>query len=113
MHKDLSFQGLAVCITALLCGCSPGNELVPDIGWNPVARVRVAHQDTEYGVPTFVWLEPTAPSPQASAEGVAWQVLHQLAPTYHLNPQALAAAQVRGVHDTGRGAIIVQFEQRI
>ena len=110
----LLFHGLTIGIAALLGGCGTDPSEPPSaVSWKPVAGTQIAHQDAQFGVPSFVWLEPAATAPQSTAEDVAWQVVRQLAPTYRLNKEALTAARVRGVHDTGRGAIIVHFEQRV
>ena len=118
MSKSRSSRGLSLCIAALLAGCgesgrAPTAAPTGAADWQPVVGTRVAHEDAQLGVPSFVWLEPAATPPESTAEGVAWQVLRQLAPLYRLSAEALAAAQVRGVHDTGRGAVLVHFEQRI
>ena len=118
MSKSRSSRGLSLCIAALLAGCgesgrAPTAAPTGAADWQPVVGTRVAHEDAQLGVPSFVWLAPAATPPESTAEGVAWQVLRQLAPLYRLSAEALAAAQVRGVHDTGRGAVLVHFEQRI
>ena len=77
-----------------------------------VSDAYVAHRDPQLGVPTLVWLEsPAQPAAGADARGIAWRVLNELAPTYGLSAEALQTAQLRGVHDIGRGAVIAQFEQ--
>src|ERR1051325_10099052 len=53
----------------------------------------VAHRDAELGVPTFVWLDGQ-PHPGSDARTVAWQVLHELAPTYGLSDDALQNARL-------------------
>jgi len=53
-------------------------------------------------------------SPEArTPEAAAWEYLRAHASHYRLSPAALGTAYVHGVHDTGRGGIIVFFRQRV
>jgi hypothetical protein len=72
-------------------------------------------------VPTFVWFGGTSNSGSVSAmsgagesaENVARQQLFANAALYNLGFSDVAGAYVANLHDTGRGAIVVKFRQRI
>jgi hypothetical protein len=71
-------------------------------------------------VPTFVWFGGTGggsvsamSGADESAENVARQQLFSNAPLYGLGFSDVAGAYVANLHDTGRGAIVVKFRQRI
>ena len=118
MHQDWKFKvrpRLALVGAALVAACgAPAGSPVPAGERGPIASTHVAHREARFGVPTFVWLEPgEAPPAGTRAADVAWQALRQLAPTYRLGPAALAATQLRGIHDTGRGTVIAHFEQQV
>ncbi|MEO6259881.1 MAG: M36 family metallopeptidase [Thermoanaerobaculia bacterium] len=78
-----------------------------------------------FGVPSFAWLadasnpsSSTASSAQsigapASIEDSARRHLAAHAGLYSLSSADAASAYVSGVHDTGRGALVVKFKQRI
>jgi large repetitive protein len=75
---------------------------------------REVQADGRYGLPTFVWasgrpVPPGARSPDAAARAY----LREYAPLYRLSAADVLAASVAGVHDTGRGAVIVQFRAEI
>ena len=67
------------------------------------------------GVPTFVWLQAgrVPPASGGGAEAAARSALATLGSLYGLDSADVASAFVADVHDTGRGAIIVRFRQRI
>lgn len=95
----------------ILAACDAPSASNPEPTAPPVDTY-VAHRDAEFGVPTFVWLDGE-PDPQGDAKAIAWRLLRQLAPTYGLNEAALQTARLARVHDTGRGAVIAQFEQEV
>ncbi|MCC6807525.1 MAG: M36 family metallopeptidase [Deltaproteobacteria bacterium] len=71
--------------------------------------------DARTALPTITW---AAPEDAALADGLdtetaAWTYLGAYADRYRVSPAVLATAAVREVHDTGDGAIIVAFKQRI
>src|SRR4051812_1400865 len=90
----------ATALWAAACSAPPA---APPSPVAPTMASRVAHRDTDLGVPTFVWID-AQPAPNSDANTVAWQTLRELAPTYGLDSQALQAARLNRVHDTGRGA---------
>jgi fungalysin metallopeptidase (M36)/PA domain-containing protein len=82
-----------------------------------VAPAIVASTDTASGRPTMLWgvsganaaSKTLGLTPEAAAR------LHLLthAGRYGLTPAALATAEVKEIHDTGRGGILVSFQQRV
>ena len=106
--------GAGLSLAALMASCStPASEQAEA----PVAvDAYVAHRDPASGAPTFVWLDGKGAQAQGQAgdaREVAWRVLRELAPTYGLSEQALAATKLARLHDLGRGVIIAQFEQEV
>jgi hypothetical protein len=79
----------------------------------------VTSTDTIANVPTFVWADRTAQgSTQAgprptNAVDAARRHVASFASYYRLRPAQAAELEIRDVHDTGRGAIIVRFGRRI
>jgi hypothetical protein len=79
----------------------------------------VAHVEPRLGVPTFVWGAKAGPQTAAvlgSLEALppavaARRHLFELAELYRLGEADVAAAQVRAVHDTGAGGLIVTFRR--
>jgi large repetitive protein len=77
----------------------------------------VASRDEQRGVPTFLWAAPAA-SPLAALAGLGPEAaarihLERHADRYGLSPAALSTAEVKEIHDTGRGGIIVILRQRV
>jgi len=78
---------------------------------------RTIHYDDRLGVPKFIWTAPqdkmkrSARSRDAATE--ARTHLGRVASLYGLSARDVAAARVAQTHDTGRGAIIVEFRQEI
>lgn len=77
-----------------------------------------------FAVPSFVWLADAATSDSTATsakalmqpptfEEAARQHLSAHAALYALSSSDTAAAYVSGVHDTGRGAVVVKFRQRV
>lgn len=110
-RSRLLLPGLTIS-QLLLFGCAvqPAQQPAPQ-SREPIDRF-VAHRDGDAGVPTFVWLQG-APAGQGDATAVAWQTLRDLAPTYGLDDDAIAATRLIDLHDIGRGAIIARFEQQV
>src|SRR5262245_50722194 len=76
--------------------------------------------DERYGVPSFLWAgRLAAPSAAARATGRAGAILAarghltRIAGYYRLDADDVAEAQVREVHDTGAGGIIVRFGREV
>jgi hypothetical protein len=76
----------------------------------------------QFNVPSFVWFGgesrsvvsvASAVQPGESADISARRHLAEHATTYGLAPSDVAGAFVSGIHDTGRGAIVIKFRQRI
>jgi len=77
----------------------------------------VASTDEASGRPTFLWAVrgASAVSPALGSTPEAAARLHLLshADRYGLTPAALNTAEVKEVHDTGSGGILVSFQQRL
>ncbi len=95
----------------LLAACSAPPGAPPSTA-APQVAAWVAHRDPELGVPTFAWIDGQ-PAPGSDATTVAWRVLRELGPVWGLDSEALQAARLGRMHDTGQGAIIAQFAQEV
>jgi hypothetical protein len=78
------------------------------------------HTHEIFGVPTFLWASEAARAGEASPrrrglgpEAAAREHLGRFAPLYELDPDEARSAELGLIHDTGRGAVIVSFKQRI
>ena len=76
--------------------------------------VHVAHTEPRLGLPTFVWTDAarfagTAGTPEAAARSH----LRRLAALYRLQPGDVENLALHRVHDTGEGAIVASFGQRV
>lgn len=100
---------------------SKASRAVP-VPSRPLAKLAtVAHVEARLGVPTFVWGARPGPSTASvlgSLEALRPEVaarrhLFELAELYRLSPEDVSAAQVRAVHDTGAGGLIVTFRQSV
>lgn len=75
--------------------------------------------DDRFGVPTFVWPAAKTSGMAAAvrvaqtAEAAARGYVAAYAPLYGLSSADIAQAYTAGVHDTGRGAIVVKLRQKI
>ncbi|MBX7116016.1 MAG: myxosortase-dependent M36 family metallopeptidase [Myxococcaceae bacterium] len=79
---------------------------------------RVTSVERRYGVPTFFWAERVPSRASLRDQGVtpeqaARRYLLAHAPLYRADALKWAEARVQGVHDTGFGAVIVSFAQRV
>jgi hypothetical protein len=88
---------------------------------NLLRNVRPTSFDTRYDMPTMLWANrlPTAtgasaarPGP-ASAEAAARRHLGEVSSFYRLQPADVSDAPLRYVHDTGRGGVVVAFQQSV
>jgi hypothetical protein len=92
-------------------GPAPGTVVVP-------VDAHVVSRDEDRGdTPTFAWVA-SRPGIQGIMAGVApaevaWGTLRAIAPSYRLTDQALAVTRLDHVHDSGAGAVIAQFSQRV
>ncbi|MCC6332647.1 MAG: M36 family metallopeptidase [Myxococcales bacterium] len=87
----------------------------PVVAW-PSGQVTATER--RLGVPTFFWASPhhASRTPRAvglSATEAARQHLLAHVALYRGSPPQWAAAEVAHVHDTGQGAVIVAFQQRV
>ena len=73
----------------------------------------VAHSNDSVGAPSFVWLMRSDWPEFASAQVAAAEILRAVAPTFHLGDTTVATLGEAVLHDTGSGAIIAKFAQRI
>jgi len=82
----------------------------------PPAAV-VSSMNQARGVPNFLWAAPDQPLPPPAVRAVPAQAaqwyLTQHALRYRLSREALETLEVRHVHDTGRGGILVILGQRV
>lgn len=82
-----------------------------------IAPAVVTSTDAASGRPTFLWgiRGANAASATLGSTPEAAARLHLLthASRYGLTPAALATAEVKEIHDTGRGGILVSFQQRV
>lgn len=76
--------------------------------------------DDRFGVPTFVWpavkkggTTVAAARIGQSTDAVARAYVQEYAPLYGLTPTDVNDAYIAHVHDTGRGAVVVKFRQKI
>ena len=76
--------------------------------------------DDQFGVPSFLWAAPARTSVSAAAvrlsmssEEAARSYLNDYAALYSLTPKDLANSYVANLHDTGNGAVVVKFRQKI
>jgi MYXO-CTERM domain-containing protein len=74
---------------------------------------RVAAWDARRGVPTFVWGSGAGARPFATPEAAARAHVEDHASLWRLGREALAAARVVRVHDTGRGGVLVVMRQEV
>jgi MYXO-CTERM domain-containing protein len=82
---------------------------------------QIASRDERTGSPTFIWANPShtsaavsaALASRAPAEAVARAHLADYAAHFGLDAAALKALEVRQVHDTGTGAIVVRLAPRV
>ena len=77
----------------------------------------VASTDAASGRPTFLWglrgASVASPALGSTPETAARFHLMSHADRYGLTPAALSTAELKEVHDTGRGGILVSFTQRV
>ncbi len=94
---------------AAAAASSPSGEAVPVVA-------NVVHVDAGSGLPRFAWLDV-----KASAKGLmkgkpreaAWGTLRGVVKAYGLQQSVVASAALESVHDTGSGAVIARFTQRL
>ncbi len=89
---------------------------------NLVARATPSSFDDRYDVPTFLWATRAGGGPgpfaaraagRSGAEAAARAHLGEVSGFYRLQSADVAEAPLRYVHDTGRGGIIVAFNQSV
>jgi hypothetical protein len=81
----------------------------------------VAHWDERSSRPTFIWGDgrgsastaASALNKQSPADVAAHTHLGDYAAQFGLTRQDVDGMELRAVHDTGRGAIVVQLRQRV
>jgi MYXO-CTERM domain-containing protein len=77
----------------------------------------VASTDAASGRPTMLWgvrgANAISPALKSTPEAAARFHLLTHAGRYGLTPAALATAELKEIHDTGRGGILVSFTQRV
>ncbi len=116
-RRRFSNPFFAASVVWLLGACSEApkvSETMPQAASARIVDPQVAHKDERSGLPTFIWLSPHGePSPDKNAEAVAWQVLADLRSTYRMSAAAMQTVKLKTVHDLGRGAVLIRFEQEL
>src|SRR5438270_7214533 len=82
---------------------------------------QVASRDERTGEPTFVWADPTRTPPAVSAalaarapvQAVARAHLAEYAAHFDVSGKDLSGLELRRVHDTGTGGVVVQLAPRV
>ena len=101
--------GCTLVVASLLAAPAPAQARV-----HADARGVAAATHPSRGVPSLLWATDAAVAPAGlSAEQAARHHLERLSPTYRVPRNALAAARLLFVHDTGRGGIIVALRQTV
>ena len=93
----------------------PASRVVPGLPG------QVASRDARTGRPTFIWADPSRVSPavssalaaRGSADVVARAHLAEYAAHFGMSAEMLKGLEVRQVHDTGTGSIVVRFGPRV
>src|SRR3954467_1189053 len=81
---------------------------------SPLLRADVKqHLDERLGIPTFLQAVPRQAGPNLVAAEAAREHLATFAPLYGMTSDQAISADLRALHDTGRGAIIARFGQSI
>lgn len=85
-----------------------------------IASPAAVQFNKEAGVPSVVWAKAGMPKanvsalkPSMQASSAARSYLAKFAPMYGLSKTAAAGAELKNLHDTGKGAIIAKFTQRV
>ena len=71
------------------------------------------HLDERMGIPTFLQAAPRPAGPNLLAGEAAREHLAAFAPLYGMTSDQAMAADLRAMHDTGRGALVARFGQSI
>ncbi len=93
----------------------------------PASRVvsgvpgQVASRDVRTGLPNFIWADPSRVSPavssalaaKATADVVARAHLADYGAHFGMSAEMMKGLEVRQVHDTGTGSIVVRFGPRV
>lgn len=87
---------------------------------NLVQSADAVTMNKELGVPSFVWANPALPAarvsavkPELQARVAAESYVRKFAPMYGLDRKTLSGAELKNVHDTGKGVIIAKYRQRV
>lgn len=110
-HRPPNFDALAAAPAA-----QPADVRATSRAAGPAGSLVAAQWQGRLDVPSFLWLAGEAgrsSDPGDPPEAVAKQSLFARAATYGLGFSDVAGAYAANVHDTGRGAIVVKFRQRI
>lgn len=87
-----------------------------------VSNETLPQVDIHFGVPTFLVAPDTLPTVKVGrlsqnmgnkSEFAAKEYVRQYASLYKLNKKTLSGAAVKNIHDTGKGAVIVKFNQEV
>jgi hypothetical protein len=138
LRRAAAVSLVALLLSSTIAAAGPRPELDVTAGLRPAAATRAlalrartsaplveratpAGFDERYDVPSFLWATHGAAGGQnaaraagkVSAEAAARQHLGLVSGFYRLQSSDVAEAPLRYVHDTGRGGIIVAFDQRV
>ncbi|MCG8433075.1 MAG: M36 family metallopeptidase [Gammaproteobacteria bacterium] len=85
-----------------------------------VERIRYIQKDARTGLPTMLWAvdnwhrAPVSPLLTArQPEAAAQQYMRDYADIYRLDKTNLSGAELKAIHDTGKGPVIAQYRQRL
>lgn len=85
-----------------------------------VADADAVSFNKQMGVPSFVWANPDLSKANVSAlkaelqpTAAAREYVRRYAPLYGLDRKTLSGAELKNVHDTGKGVIIAKYRQRV
>jgi len=85
-----------------------------------IAAADAVSFNKQLGVPSFVWANPELRKANVSAlkaelqpTAAAREYVSRYAPLYGLDRKTLSGAELKNVHDTGKGVIIAKYRQRV
>ncbi len=123
--KPRIFRSGALLTLLALLGCSATSESRSSKSTEPASArpdsegivAAVAHEDARVDVPTFLWVSRDASlsesAPFEDAEVASLTTMRALKTTLRLSTDALASIGKPVVHDSGKGAIVAKFSQRV
>jgi hypothetical protein len=106
---------IAAAVMASACGKPPSGTPLPAIKVSAQpAGGYVSSADPLTGQPRFLWATATlTPPPGSTPERAARQHLAQFAGAYAVPVETVREAELKSVHDVGRGAVLAELGQRL